>query len=143
MTRFSAQTLSGTPRVARAGGRTWPAAAIAFPVAVLCGIAAMVYLPAGALRDWVVPASPAAVAQPLASPAGVPVGIVARPRADCAVCGVVEQIRPVENPNGPATFEFTVRMRDGSARVSVAQSADSWRRGDRIMLIGGAVVPAR
>ena len=56
--------------------------------------------------------------------------------------GVVEAIRRVEHGgNVPATFEFTVRLRDGTARMSHSASASNWRSGDRIMLIGGAGVP--
>lgn len=52
--------------------------------------------------------------------------------------GVVETIRRIEHGGLiPASFEFTVRMRDGSARISTTASADSWRSGDRILLIGG------
>lgn len=63
---------------------------------------------------------------------------VKKARAVCAICGVVEAIRRFE-PVGelPAGYEFTVRMRDGSARVSSIASSDKWRIGDRIMLIGG------
>lgn len=142
MTALPAQTVFGAPPLARARNGTWPAAAIAFPAAILFGIAAMVYLPAGALRDWVVPVPPAALSQGLPPPGAASAGALARPRADCATCGVVEHIRSVEGPNGAATFEFTVRLRDGSARMSQVDSAGSWRPGDRIMLIGGAVVPA-
>jgi hypothetical protein len=53
--------------------------------------------------------------------------------------GVVEAIRRVEHGGSlPASFEFTVRMRDNSVRTSTTASADRWRRGDRILLIGGA-----
>lgn len=53
--------------------------------------------------------------------------------------GVVETIRRIEHGGlTPASFEFTVRMRDGSARISTAASAASWRSGDPILLIGGA-----
>lgn len=53
--------------------------------------------------------------------------------------GVVEAIRRIEHGGlTPASFEFTVRMRDGSARISTTASAGNWRSGDRILLIGGA-----
>jgi hypothetical protein len=37
----------------------------------------------------------------------------------------------------PATYEFTVRLRDGSTRLSSDASQSNWRAGDAIMLIGG------
>ena len=57
--------------------------------------------------------------------------------------GVVETIRRVEHGSSvPASFEFTVRMRDGTTRTSSSASVSSWRSGDRIMLIGSAATPA-
>jgi hypothetical protein len=56
--------------------------------------------------------------------------------------GVVEAIRRVEHGGTvPASFEFTVRMRDGTTRTSSSATVSSWRSGDRIMLIGSAVAP--
>jgi hypothetical protein len=51
---------------------------------------------------------------------------------------VIQAIRRIE-PVGdlPATFEFTVRLRDGSTRISSSTTQDKWRSGDRIMFIGG------
>ena len=61
-----------------------------------------------------------------------------RRRSRCMSCGVVESIRRLE-PVGdlPSAFEFTVRLRDGSTRISSSITRDKWRSGDRIMLIGG------
>lgn len=57
--------------------------------------------------------------------------------------GVVEAIRRIEHGGSvPASFEFTVRMRDGTTRTSSSASASNWRSGDRIMLIGGSATPA-
>jgi len=82
--------------------------------------------------------------EPPAEPAAVPAAAedaAPRARARCATCGVVEAIRRIEHGGGvPATFEFTVRLRDGSTRTSNTASAAGWRSGDRIMLIGGASV---
>ena len=59
------------------------------------------------------------------------------------VVGVVEAVRRIEHGgSAPATFEFTVRLRDGSTRISSTASASKWRSGDRIMLIGGATPAA-
>jgi hypothetical protein len=83
-------------------------------------------------------AEPAAAA---ASPAPVP-GAPARVR--CESCGVVESITRFE-PEGtqPASYEFTVRLRDGSARVSSMPSPFTWRVGDTIMLKGGEAPPLK
>jgi hypothetical protein len=80
-------------------------------------------------------------------PAIAPVGPVLVPSAMAAalpvVVGVVEAIRRIEHGGtAPATFEFTVRLRDGSTRISSTASAFKWRSGDRIMLMGGATAPA-
>lgn len=61
------------------------------------------------------------------------------PRSRCPGCGVVEAIRPLSTVAGtPDSFEFTVRLRDGSLRTSTTQGQGSWRVGDRIILMGGA-----
>jgi hypothetical protein len=62
----------------------------------------------------------------------------ARARTRCESCGVIQAIRRIE-PAGalPASYEFTVRLRDGSIRLSSNQTQAKWRTGDAIMLIGG------
>jgi hypothetical protein len=64
--------------------------------------------------------------------------VKARARSRCEACGVIEAIRRIE-PAGalPASYEFTVRLRDGSIRLSSNQSQAKWRTGDAIMLLGG------
>jgi hypothetical protein len=63
----------------------------------------------------------------------------ARVRRRCDTCGVVQAVRRIEHGGStPASFEFTVRLRDGSTRTSTADSAAKWRSGDRVMFIGGA-----
>lgn len=57
-------------------------------------------------------------------------------RGRCATCGVVVGIRESQ----PSGFEFTVRLRDGSTRISTAASRGTWHIGDAIMLMGGAAV---
>lgn len=60
-----------------------------------------------------------------------------RGKGRCNTCGVVATIRRIEPVGGLlATYEFTVRLRDGSTRVSSAASQSKWRVGDSIMLIG-------
>jgi hypothetical protein len=65
--------------------------------------------------------------------------VKARVRTRCAACGVVEAIRRIEPAgNLPAAYEFTVRLRDGSIRLSRDASQSKWLAGDRIMLVGEA-----
>lgn len=80
-----------------------------------------------------------------ALPATVPEGAgKARIRSRCQGCGVVESIRRVEPVgNEPAGYEFTIRLRDGSTRVTSDATPAQWRIGDSIMLIGGARIPAQ
>jgi hypothetical protein len=81
------------------------------------------------------PESPAVVAAPTAAEEGA----APRVRRRCDTCGIVQTVHRIEHGGGtPASFEFTVRLRDGSTRTSTTASAGNWRAGDRIMLIGGA-----
>lgn len=102
-------------------------------VGALCLLAALATVPRLAWAD--ASSAPAATVLPSA-PAPGP----ARARARCTTCGVVEAIRRIE-PAGtqPAAYEFTVRLRDGSTRVSteVGTSPGPWLVGDPIMLIAG------
>ncbi len=106
-----------------------------FVVAVVFSIMAMANVPSASWgQDEALPEPTPAVAAPI-----LEAGKAAKARAVCASCGVVETIRRFE-PVGdlPAGYEFTVRMRDGSARVSSIASSNKWQIGDTIMLIGGA-----
>lgn len=83
-----------------------------------------------------------AMQQPLAGTASAGAAHAVQPHARkrCAGCGVVESIRTLEaSGNLPDRFEFTVRMRDGSTRVSRSTARGSWRTGDRIILMAGVV----
>jgi hypothetical protein len=52
---------------------------------------------------------------------------------------VVQAIRRIAAAGDtPESYEFTVRLRDGSIRLSSDASRAKWRAGDNIMLIGGA-----
>jgi hypothetical protein len=63
-----------------------------------------------------------------------------RVRRHCAGCGRVMSIRQVEaSGTTPASFEFIVRMSDGSLHTSPAADVGSWKAGDRIILIGGTL----
>jgi hypothetical protein len=109
------------------------------PVTLPCFVAAVVFstmasVPSSSWKqDAPLPEPTPAVAAPIRE-----AGKAARARAVCVSCGVVESIRRFE-PVGdlPAGYEFTVRMRDGSARVSSIASSNKWLVGDTIMLIGG------
>jgi hypothetical protein len=139
---------SGNP--ARQAGAMRPR----LPVALACFVAAIVFATAGAastpLASWMgEPADSGALlpAQPASNgTAGSPVASAAevrsRRRPSCASCGVVESVMWLE-PAGdrPASYELTVRLRDGSSRTSRIADTAHWRAGDRIMLIGG-VQPA-
>lgn len=81
-----------------------------------------------------------AMQQPLAGTASAGTARAVQPlaRRRCAGCGVVESIRTLEATGSlPDRFEFTVRMRDGSTRVSRSSARGSWRTGDRIILMAG------
>lgn len=79
------------------------------------------------------------------APAIVEVGLVARVkpsdhdlRTRCEGCGFVERIRAFQDgPSLPVAYEFTVRMRDGTIRTSIEPDVNSWRAGDRIIIVGG------
>ena len=51
----------------------------------------------------------------------------------CAACGRIESLRELD-----ASFEFTVRMADGSSRVFLEDAAVGWRLGERLIYIDGA-----
>jgi hypothetical protein len=106
-----------------------------FVAVVVFSTMALVNVPSASWeQDASLPEPTPAVAAPIRES-----GKAAKARAVCANCGVVETIRRLE-PVGdlPAGYEFTVRMRDGSARVSSIASSNKWQIGDTIMLIGGA-----
>lgn len=122
--------------------RTLMSAGISFLAAVLCSALAVVSMPASWLRAPIETLAPTAEAQPPAETAMLALvagpDASARTRTSCGTCGMVEHVRRIDNGEGvPATFEISIRMRDGSTRASTHASADSWRSGDRIMLIGG------
>lgn len=107
----------------------------------VCLVVALATLPQAAWADEAGAATPdaAAVSMPEAAPAVTPAP-VARTRTRCESCGVVETIRLMDAAGTlPAAYEFTVRLRDGTARVSrvASATASAWTVGDSIMLIGG------
>ncbi len=139
MTLTLAPTASVTPGSFVAALRALPPAALPFfAAAVVFSTVAMASAPV----SWLYHSSIDAVAVQelpdqapmVASAAGTS---KVRGRGRCDTCGVVATIRRIE-PIGDllATYEFTVRLRDGSTRVSSAASQSKWRVGDSIMLIG-------
>ena len=115
----------------------WPPTLLWMGGIVLFCVVALGTLPHAAWRTpaaHVVEAAAAAVEQIATVP------VRSRARARCESCGVVEAIREMA-PVGTsaAAYEFTVRLRDGSARISTVlhSSASAWVVGDSIMLIGG------
>jgi hypothetical protein len=74
---------------------------------------------------------------PVALAAPPAAGDLAQMRRRCASCGRVQSIERVEaTATDPMTFEFTVRLHDGSLHKSSSATADKWRVGDSIILIG-------
>ncbi|HYF16970.1 MAG TPA: hypothetical protein VEA40_03815 [Ramlibacter sp.] len=60
-------------------------------------------------------------------------------RTRCAGCGVVKAIRTIDGgPSAPPSYEFTIRFRDGTSRMTVAADRALWQVGDRIIVVGGA-----
>ena len=96
-----------------------------------------------------------------------PVPATSQPRARprCPECGVIVSRREIEkhdrdpvprSADGPAagngdktrvksikSYEFTVRMADGSSRVSYQASPGNWRSGERVIVIGNTGPTAR
>ena len=71
-------------------------------------------------------------------PAAPAAEVRSRSRSSCASCGVVQSVMRLEQAGDrPASYELTVRLRDGSIRTSSISNTARWRAGDRIMLIGG------
>lgn len=125
---------AGTLRAAVAAVRARPSAAAAVAAALLwCTLWFSAGPPAqaaGALVP-VQSAEPAPDAQPDER------GDVRRGR--CASCGFVVGIRELQ----PTGFEFTVRLRDGSVRISRAASRGTWHIGDPVMLMGEPAAPGQ
>ena len=109
-----------TPGPRRTG---WMLAALA---AALCSALAI-----DAARDVLLSDESVVVAPPVEA-------AVVRERADpCSEgCGTVEAVRTIEAVGGePASYEITLRLRDGTSHVS-RNGTSSWEVGDRVILIG-------
>ena len=129
---------------AATAGRSWASWA-GFVAAAAGAGAVMANVP---LVAWSHLAEPAGFSMPREAPSAAEPALLAddgqgaaqaRVRPRCEGCGIVEAIRHFAPAAGvPAGYEFTVRMRDGSTRVSSDADAARWRIGDAILLIGGA-----
>jgi hypothetical protein len=111
-----------------------PAALPFFAAIVVFSTVAMANVPVARWMD----SSPEHAQVPTPVPVAAEGTVKARARTRCEACGVVEAIRRIDAVGAlPATYEFTVRLRDGSTRLSSDASQSNWRAGDAIMLIGG------
>ena len=119
----------------RTGYRGLWLASASWVVASIAGAAVvMANVPAGQWSPDL--SSPAAVSSPNRAP-DIEVR-TSRFKSSCKTCGVIESIRKLEAAaSTPARYEFTVRLRDGSKRVSSGASVAKWSVGDSIMLLGG------
>lgn len=109
---------------------------------LVTGIAAILFSTAAAtsapLLNWL-HNLPAADASVQAQVDALPDTAEPRPRTKCPQCGVVESMQRVAGEgNSPTLFEITVRLRDGSTRVSRHASPAQWRLGERIIVIDGS-----
>lgn len=63
-------------------------------------------------------------------------------RRRCEACGRVQSIRRIEaTSTAPESFEFTVRLYDGTVRMNSSVTAGNWQAGDPIILLGGIPSP--
>jgi cobalamin biosynthesis protein CbiG len=59
----------------------------------------------------------------------------------CPHCGWIEskrEVLPSADPRSPQTYEYTVRMADGSSSIFLEALPTSWRLKERLIVIGGA-----
>jgi len=122
--------------------------------------ALMVWMPATGASHDILPVSSTEFAQPVAAmdPATLPVKGTARRKKRCDECGFIESIRETEGhgdaiplaaagrpaaenqnrtPVRSASRKITVRLEDGSSRVIIDANPGRWRRGERVIIIGG------
>lgn len=105
---------------------------------LVAGFAALL---AAAVGWAALPAPSPEAFEPVASSAAADEAGESRPlsNARCDECGEIASVRHVASAgNLPATYEITVRMRDGSLHVTRDPTPADWRAGDRIKYIDGA-----
>jgi hypothetical protein len=120
-----------TPSPARFGGLNVRHSMVMAVIAV----SVVFFLAAGVLAFWRED-GPIAPERANAETQGQP--LLAPLRARCETCGVIERIRPIEAIGAaPASYEFAVRLPDGSLRFSSDPNPGQWKVGDRMQLLGG------
>jgi hypothetical protein len=130
---------SRPPAGQRHGWSDFSRAARAVPPSVLQGMmaAALLCVLLPGIAKALHPAPWFAAPQAIAAPAAASDAADA-PRSRCERCGVVLGIRALDLVAGsPASYEFTVRLHDGSMRTSTTIGKAAWRVGDHILLVGG------
>jgi hypothetical protein len=80
----------------------------------------------------------------LAAASDSPDGVRGSGGLPCAACGVIESIRELEaavqaGVPESARREITIRMKDGSMHVFTDGNSASWKYGERISIIAGAL----
>ena len=119
--------------------RVFPNAAFALVTAVVLACGAAI---ANMHSSWARAADTASI--DAGAPAETPAA-TAKPGAGAAadsVWGVVESITALTPvADRPDEFDFTVRLRDRSARLTRRVGRARWRVGDRIMQMGGSAPP--
>jgi hypothetical protein len=85
-----------------------------------------------------------ALGEPATDTAAVALAVPALPAPRrCPYCGWIDskrQLAPLSgDPHALRSYEYTVRMGDGSSRVFREQLPVSWRLGERLVFIDGAV----
>lgn len=108
---------------------------------LIAGIIALAFIAmaAAAVSPGSVRQAPAVLFAP-----GTPGTAQQRVKSKCPACGVIESVRTVAPAGGlPATYEITVRLRNGSTGVHRDPSPANWRIGESVQFIGGDVAAAR
>ena len=131
---------------------------------LIMGIAVIVFGAAvsAAIMRWLPVATAQTVGDSVQTPSGQADGQV-RAKSRCPGCGVIVSMREIDGQDEKACsgatgtvadgiqdgipgrltggYEITVRMADGSSRVIEAANAAAWRRGERLIVIAGAIPP--
>jgi hypothetical protein len=113
--------------------RVWPL--------LIAGIAVILFSSAGFARmmGWGPGAGYSGASLALDVPAGE-----ARAGPSCPECGMIVSVREIEerNEGSPPSYEFVVRMADGSSRVIEDADPGRWRTSERLKIIDG-INPSR
>jgi hypothetical protein len=122
---------TGTPSTTRANAHAWRW----LPVLAAFFMTSFFAIPATSARlQATSPVARASIA------ATAPAVYKSPARSRCPGCGRVLSIRQIEaTSTTPVSFEFTVRMSDGSLHMSPAAGVGRWKAGDRIILVGGTL----